>query len=452
VFVILTIAFYLRCSSASFAAECQLSGEKDSKHPKTLRSELELQLPRQILLSPFPRRTPPPHSAARPIDGQIASMRLLEAPSTLLSFVAILLASTQPANSTPFSRLADLIHQQLEERGEDVLLQNTTLQARSNCLASQTACGYYGQVCCNTGSETCGTNAKNEAICIPGAAAAVVTGSGSWQTYTSTWVETNTITRTSIWSTWVPGTATVAVAAGPSCSPNWANNESGCGPKCCSSGEYCYDMAQGICRAAGNGGFTTTGVGYSAPLRPTNSAGVIITQTISPTTTIPYQTPVPTGAQNGGVVEGHKGGLSGGAIAGIVIGVLAAIILLILICLCCCFKAGFDGLLALLGLGKKKRSRRVVEEEYIESHRRHGSGSDRRWYGSAAGSRPSRPSHPSKTGGFGGLLGATAGLGGLALALGLKRKHDRKHEKSDVSSSYGSSYYDYTSSKIHPHT
>jgi hypothetical protein len=46
-------------------------------------------------------------------------------------------------------------------------------------------------------------------------------------------------------------------------------------------------------------------------------------------------------------------------------------------------------------------------------------------------------------------LGAVGlGLGGLAIALGLKRKHDRKHDnKSDISSSYYDSYYSYDSSK-----
>lgn len=39
------------------------------------------------------------------------------------------------------------------------------------------------------------------------------------------------------------------------------------------------------------------------------------------------------------------------------------------------------------------------------------------------------------------------GLGGLAIALGLKRKHDKKDEKSEVSSGYyGSSYYGSNSS------
>ncbi|KAF2419016.1 hypothetical protein EJ08DRAFT_43758 [Tothia fuscella] len=390
-------------------------------------------------------------------------MRLLEAPSTLLAVVAILLTSTQPAISTPLSKLTDLIHQKLEERGDDTLFQNATIAPRALvCSAGQQNCGYYGQICCSASSETCGTNAHNEAICVAGAGVAALapvapTGTGLWQTYTSTWVETNTVTRTSVWSSWVPATATVAVVGtGAPCSPNWANNESQCGTKCCISGTYCYDPNTGECRSSGNGGFTTTGVGFAPPLRPTTmSNGVVTTMTMSPTTTVAFQTPVPTGSSTAGITAGaSSGGLSGGAIAGIVIGVLAGLILLALICLCCCFKAAADGLLAILGIGKKKKSRRtVVEEEYISEHHRHGSGSgSRRWYGSAAGSRPSRPPPPPAKkagGGFGGLLTGAAGLAGLAAVLGMKRKHDRKHEKSDVSSytGSGSSYtYDYTSS------
>jgi hypothetical protein len=47
-------------------------------------------------------------------------------------------------------------------------------------------------------------------------------------------------------------------------------------------------------------------------------------------------------------------------------------------------------------------------------------------------------------------MGMAAALGGLALALGLKRKHDRKDDKSTTVS--GSSYYysDYTSSSKSP--
>jgi hypothetical protein len=377
-------------------------------------------------------------------------MRLLEVPSTLLSVVAILLAYSHSTSATPFSKLNDIIQRQLEERSnEDFLLQNATLDARSaTCAAGTFNCGYYGQICCVSGSESCGTNAANEAICVAGSSGAVATGAGTWSTYTSTWVDS--VTKTSVYSTWVPATATTA-AVGATCIPNWANNESGCGAICCSSGQYCFDASRAICTTAANG-VTTTGTGYVAPLRPTSS-GVVTTQTISPTTTIPFQTPVSTGSQNATLINTGSSHLSGGAIAGIVIGVLAGIALLVFICFICCLKAGIDGILALFGLGgKKRKSRRVVEEEYIETHRRHGSaaGSDRRWYGSG-GSRPSRPPPPPKKsgGGFGGLLGGTAALGGLALALGLKRKHDRRQEeKSDISSSYGSYSYDYSSSKL----
>jgi hypothetical protein len=391
-------------------------------------------------------------------------MRLLEAPSTLLSIVAILLANSRPVTAGPFSRLNDLVPQEVEKLSHDddaLSLQNSTLELtrRGSCASGSFACGYYGQVCCVSGSQTCATNAQDQAYCadVSGGTGSVTTtaagGSGSWQTYTSIWTTTGAITMTSIYSTYIPATVT-GVASG-NCVPNYANNESGCGPICCSSGQYCIDEYSGICKPAGNGGFTTTGVAgttNSPPTRATTSNGVVITLTMTPTTTLAYGTPIPTG-QNGTLVASHSGGggLSGGAIAGIVIGVIAGIILLILICLCCCLKAGFDGLLALLGIGKKKdKRRRVVEETFIDEHRRYGSaaGSSRRWYG--AGGRPGRPPPPpkEKKSGIGNLGAIGLGLGGLAVALGLKRRHDRKHdEKSDVSSSYYDSYYYSSSSK-----
>jgi phosphotransferase system glucose/maltose/N-acetylglucosamine-specific IIC component len=50
-----------------------------------------------------------------------------------------------------------------------------------------------------------------------------------------------------------------------------------------------------------------------------------------------------------------------------------------------------------------------------------------------------------KKSGFGKGMGMAAALGGLALALGLKRKHDREDKSTTISGS--SAYYsDYTSS------
>jgi ubiquitin-activating enzyme E1 len=144
------------------------------------------------------------------------------------------------------------------------------------------------------------------------------------------------------------------------------------------------------------------------------------------------------------VASGGGSNLSGGAIAGIVIGVLAGIVLLFLICVFCCARALFDTILGCFGLGKKNR-KHTHEETYIEAH--HSSaGGGRRWHGE----RPSRPK-PKKSG-LGGALGMGALLGGAALALGLKRKHDKHEQKSEYT---GSSYYsDYTSTSeyLRPHS
>jgi hypothetical protein len=137
--------------------------------------------------------------------------------------------------------------------------------------------------------------------------------------------------------------------------------------------------------------------------------------------------------------------LSGGAIAGIVIGTIAGVILLLLFCFCCILKAGFDGLLAIFGLGNRRNRRsrervEVVEERYS----RHGSGTASRrdthtgWVG--AGGRPARVTETRKkqSSGFGGLGAVGAGLLGLAVILGLKRNRDRKEmvERTEVNSSY----------------
>lgn len=377
-------------------------------------------------------------------------MRLPQAPNTLLSLFALLLTS-QPVAAGPFSKFADLALQSLRDTTTDSIPRNHTLELRAACGSSQLTCGFYGQLCCDAGN-TCGTNAENQAICVAGSGS-VTTGAGSWQYYTSTYVETvGVVTKTSVYSSWVP--AAVATGSSNTCSPNYANNETPCGAICCASGQYCY--SSGVCKSAGAGGFTTTGVGAVAPVRPTTISGMITTQTIAPTTTVPFQTPIAaTSTGNGTVIatSGHSG-LSGGAIAGIVIGVLAATILLGLLCFCCCLKEAAAGILGIFGLGGgKKKTRRVVEEERITSHHRYGSaaGSERRWYAGASGSRPgSRPARPlpPKKSGVGGLGAMGLGLGGLAVALGLKRKHDRKQEeKSEISSAYyDSSYYGSNSS------
>ena len=145
--------------------------------------------------------------------------------------------------------------------------------------------------------------------------------------------------------------------------------------------------------------------------------------------------------------------MSAGAIAGIVIGVIAGIILLLLLCFCCIVKAGFDGLLAIFGLGKKRRRStervEVIEERYSR-HGSHAGGASRRdthtgWVG---GSRPARVTEKrKKDSGFGGLGMVGAGLLGLAAVLGLKRNHDKKTKshRSDVSSTYYTDSYTGTS-------
>ncbi|EKG16677.1 hypothetical protein MPH_06131 [Macrophomina phaseolina MS6] len=334
--------------------------------------------------------------------------------SLVSAFLAIAGSGANPILTGNDPQVDQIPIEQLEE------FHNITLVKR----ACDYPCGWSGQLCCEA-AGACYTDSNNQAQC---GAASVTGGSGSWHYWTSTWVETDTITRTEIYSSYIGGGgATVsAQATGTSIACNTDKGESSCGSICCASDQYCQLNNQ--CAAAGM----------------TNSPGVSATATASATTTIPFETPVATGATapvSAGESGGDGGGLSAGAIAGIVIGVLAGILLLALLCLFCCAKAAFDGLLALLGLGKKKRR----STEYVEEYHRHSHGGGSRhsgWYGD----RPARPPPPKKSGGLG-LGGLLAGLGAAGALFGMKKRHDDRYDDKTTTTDYSSYYYsDYTSS------
>lgn len=343
----------------------------------------------------------------------------------LFRTIALLALTTSTALAKPYP-----VHDE-----ELMQLHNATqIDKRASC--DGVSCGWDNWLCCPSGS-TCVTDASNQAQCGSAGAAAATSG---WVYYTTTWVETvGAVTMTSVGSSQVAGGAATTALCG--------NSQSPCGSTCCDSGLYC--KASGTCAViagGSSGGIVPTG-SASAPVRPTSSTLVVITYTGTPTATVPFQTPIPTGASGSLTETQASSGLSGGAIAGIVIGVLLGILLLLLLCLFCCARALFDTLLGILGIGGKKRKHTHEETTYIEDHHHSGGASAAgggRWYGQGP-SRPSRPVSEKKHGISKGM-GMAAALGGLALALGLKRKHDRKDDKSTTVS--GSSYYysDYTSS------
>ncbi|KAH9845466.1 cell wall integrity and stress response component 1-like [Teratosphaeria destructans] len=379
-------------------------------------------------------------------------MRVHLAPRPLLPLItAILLAPSAHANPAPTPAvLAGFTFNELFARYE----------------CSGTYCGYSSQLCC-TGGSACYTDASDQAQCGPATATAAA-AAGSWQYFTTTYVETDLRTITSTYSSQIYTATAVATA---SC--NYALNESPCGSICCASGQYCYVAGQ--CLAAGggssgyystyystmtstmaNGGTTTIVVGATAtaPLRATSSGVMTVTSTRSATTTIPFETPVATGANiTLTSTKADHSGLSGGEIAGIVIGVLVGLALIALICFYCCLKGLLDGCLAVFGLGGRKK-RRVTEVEEYERRRHHSSGGgSRTWYG-AAKRPPTRVSRyderDRRNDGSGkGLLAVGGGLAALWALLGLKRRRNennrRRNEEKYSEYSYDSEYYSYTS-------
>lgn len=290
------------------------------------------------------------------------------------------------------------------------------LLARDTCT---NPCGADNQYCCEAG-QSC-TTQNNVASCVWGQVAIDV--------YTTTWTETHVYTKT-ISNTYELYTTEIAVAQ---CVPPDGTGQTACGSVCCGSWQTCAWEGQCLDRSSGLGGtpITTTVSGgiivttqYSAPYRPTS----ISTSTATTTTS--------TGGTIVGVGAGDDDGLSGGAIAGIVIGVIAGVILLLLLCACCLVKNAASGFMGLFRRKEHNHSREkivVTEDRYV----RHGVGGRRQ--ASVYSDRPSAAAARKKEGGKG-LLGMAAGLGTLALLLGLK-KHEKDGRPARSTSSYSSTYY-----------
>lgn len=371
-------------------------------------------------------------------------MRLPQTPPSLLSLLLVVLAQTDIANAGPYPK--DDLHD----------LGFSFLQPRA-CISY---CGTDNQYCCEQG-QGCFTT-DGVAGCTA-TAAAILKGAGGYGVYTTTWTETDLVTKTAtisyaLGTTTTPYVAPTVAAPAPTpaiCTPSLG--QSSCGIICCASNQRCVPEGNSCTAYSSTYLGTSTYIGgtssYSAPVRPTSGGVSTATSITSATTTVPFQSPATASGSTFPITQtGGGGGLSAGAIAGIVIGVIAGVILLLLLCFCCIVKAGFDGLLALFGLGKKRRSSSretvVVEERYS----RHGSGGASRrdthtgWFG---GSRPARVTEKrKKDSGFGGLGMVGAGLLGLAAVLGLKRRHDKKEKssrRSDVSSTYYTDSYTGTS-------
>ncbi|KAK5167996.1 uncharacterized protein LTR77_006563 [Saxophila tyrrhenica] len=362
-------------------------------------------------------------------------MRFHLAPAPLLHLITTILLIPQRTSANPAPPISVQAGFEFNE-----------LLKRYDC--SGELCGWNDQLCCPNGG--CYTNALQQATCTGGgsysasaAPAPSAAGGGYWQVYTTVYTVTDKEVITSVVSNYVGGSVSAVASSTPSGQAhcNFAINESPCGDICCSATQYCFNW--GICKAAAGSETTTTvkaGGTAGAPIRPTSSGVVVVTATESPTTTVPFQTPVATGANvtMTATESGGGGGLSGGAIAGIVIGVLVGLLLLGLICFYCCIKGLLDGCLALFGLGGKKKRRTEVDTYERHSHHTHsGGGGGRTWYGASKPARPKRKeeSHKGRK-----VAGGLAGLAGLWAVLGLKRKrNDRKNNGSEYS--YSSDYY-----------
>lgn len=392
------------------------------------------------------------HTRARPQSPSIPTV-LVAALTSLTTFI-------QPALANPFPKdsLHDFLH--------------LGFLRDSSCA---TYCGAENEHCCSE-NQVC-TTSDNVAGCAT-PVTLVVRTDGEYSLYTTTWTETETFTSTysSYW-------AATTVAAGGTCTPPSGSGEIACGSICCASWQYCaYEgqclsnpgaTATGTAAAGGSGATSTSWSTYETTM--TTSGKTITTQFSAPyrvtgtgattTATGTLESATSTGNVNGTLATTGGSNLSGGAIAGIVIGVIAGVVLLLALCACCIMRGLWHGLLALLGIGgKKKKSRSreretiIVEEERYSRHGRTASASQRdRHSGWFAGDRPPRStaaesrrtSEKKQDSNATNMAGAGALATMLAL-LGLRRDKKRRESaaaakrtsraRSEVSSSYFSDY------------
>ncbi|KAH8663064.1 hypothetical protein BGZ60DRAFT_80475 [Tricladium varicosporioides] len=361
-------------------------------------------------------------------------MRLSQAPPNLLSLLLVALPNLQTVHAWPVWGHLDF----------------SFLEGRTVCASY---CGADNQYCCTAGTTCTTLAAGNVATCMAGSGTVATVGSGGgYAVYTTTYTQTDLILRTSTYSSYWQAATTVQstyaapapATAVPICTTTLG--QTSCGSICCAAEQQC--ASAGSCTARTSSWTYVATSTYSAPLRPTSGGVSTATSMVSATTTQPFIPPATASGSSLPIVSSGSKGLSPGAIAGIVIGTIAGVILLLLICFCCIVKAGFDGILAIFGLGKGRRRSTETVEVIEERYSRHGSGTASRrqthtgWFGA---SKPARVTESRKktSSGLGGLGAVGAGLLALAVILGLKRKDEKKKPPvSDISSSY----YSYTDS------
>ncbi|APA06315.1 hypothetical protein SS1G_01176 [Sclerotinia sclerotiorum 1980 UF-70] len=369
-------------------------------------------------------------------------MRLSQAQPQLFSLLLLALSHSSPVSASPLPR------DELNDLGLSYLMERT-------CA---TPCGADAQYCCAAG-DACYTSAGDIAYCS-------ASSTGGWAVFTTTYTETGLHVATSTFSSYTA----VTTSSGSAAICDTGLGQTSCGPICCASDQMCEYSGQCTARtSAWTYTPTTTGT-YSAPLRPTSGA-TTKTATVSATTTEPFIPPATASGSTLPLTGASSNNLSAGAIAGIVIGTILGVILLLLLCFCCVVKGLWDSFLGVFagGRGSRRQGGRAVRTERIETverYSRHGStmggtaaAAARReeHTGFFGGTKPMRveETRKKKSSGMGGLGAVGAGLVGMAVLLGLKRKEDeRRDEKmrpgptttvTDISSTYYTDSYTATS-------
>lgn len=373
--------------------------------------------------------------------------------SSIPTLLVALTSFIQPAIANPFPK--DSLHDFL----------NLGFLKDRSCASY---CGSENEHCCAE-NQVC-TTSDNVAGCAT-PVTLVVRADGDYTVYTTTWTETATFTST-ISSYWAAST----VAGGGTCTPPAGSGEIACGSICCASWQYCAYEGQCLSNPGATatdtaaGSVTTSWSTYQTTM--TTAGSTITTQFSAPyrvtgtgTATGTLESATSTGNVNGTLATTGGSNLSGGAIAGIVVGVIAGVVILLAICACCIMRGLWHGLLALLGIGgrkKKSHSRDretiIVEEERYSRHGRTASASQRdRHSGWFAGRPPRsvaaesrRTSEKKRESNKASWAGAGA-LSTMLVMLGLRRDKKRRESsaaakrssraRSRVSSSYFSGSY-----------